>query len=47
MENGKIVRTSDSNAQILVKDGKWIFAPKKDWKSQSKDIKGRRKYYVK
>ncbi len=47
MESGKIVRTSDNQARSLVENsqGKWIFASKSDWKKQSKDIAGRRKFY--
>ena len=47
MEIGKITRTSDSNAKQLVESnpGKWVFAPKSDWKSQAKSIADRRKFY--
>ena len=49
MESGKITRTSDTKAKILVENypDKWVFAPKKEWKAQSKDIAGRRKFYAK
>ena len=49
MESGKITRTSDANAKQLVETqpDKWVFAPKNEWKAQSKNIAGRRKFYFK
>jgi len=49
MESGKIVRTSNSNAKILVENskGEWNYCAKNEWKAQSKDIAGRRKFYAK
>jgi len=47
MESGKITRTSDANAQQLVKKSPdlWIFAPKNEWKAQAKTVADRRKFY--
>ena len=49
MESGKVVRTSDSNAKILVEtsEGVWIYCAKNEWKKQAKSIADRRKYYAK
>jgi len=49
MESGKIVRMSDSKAKTLTESNpdKWIFASKKDWKSQAKNIGERKKFYIK
>ena len=47
MESGKITRTSDASAKQLVESnpGKWIFAPKNEWKAQAKTVADRRKFY--
>lgn len=47
MDSGKITRMSDTNAKQLVESnpGKWIFAPKNEWKSQAKTVADRRKFY--
>jgi hypothetical protein len=31
-ELGEIMRTSDSDAELRVKGGNWIFIPKSEWK---------------
>lgn len=49
MESGKITRTSDSNAKLLVERDPdlWSFAPKNEWKAQAKTVADRRKFYIK
>jgi hypothetical protein len=32
-EIGDIIRTTDSDAEVKVKSGHWIFIPKSEWKS--------------
>ena len=49
MESGKIARTSDSNAKMLVETSKgvWVYCAKNEWKAQAKSVADRRKFYFK
>jgi len=47
LADGVVSRMSDTEAHQLVKEhsDKFVYAPKNEWKGQSKDVKGRRKFY--